>query len=122
MGMSRVSFTIPDEFGARLKKQVPHQMRSAFVAAAIRERLQRIEDEALSRELREGYLARREEDAGINAEWEAATLESWQIERATRALPNWGEPAFDDYGAISVSPSAWRIRRCTRLTGRPVIV
>lgn len=77
MAMSRVNFTIPNEVAAELNNQVPNRKRSAFVTAAIRERLRRMEDEALSRELKEGYKARREEDAAINAEWEAATLESW---------------------------------------------
>lgn len=75
--MSRVNFTIPDEVATLLNEQVPHRKRSAFVAAAIRDRLRRMQEDALSRELKEGYMARRDEGAAINAEWEAATLESW---------------------------------------------
>ena len=36
-----------------------------------------LEKEKLEKELKEGYLARREEDAEINKEWEIATLEGW---------------------------------------------
>ena len=77
MVMSKVNFTIPAETVALLNDRIAHRKRSAFVAAAIRERLLQIDDEALGRELREGYQARREEDASINAEWEVATLEKW---------------------------------------------
>jgi len=77
MAMSKVNFTIPAEIVALLNDRIAHRKRSAFVAAAIRERLAEIDSEALDRELREGYEARRDEDAAINAEWEAATLESW---------------------------------------------
>jgi len=77
MVMSKVNFTIPAETVALLNERIAHRKRSAFVAAAIRERLQLMAEDNLSRELKEGYLARREEDAEINAEWEVATLENW---------------------------------------------
>ena len=60
-----------------LKAHVSKRKRSAFVTAAIRDRLQEPEQERLRETLAEGYLARREEDAGVNAEWEAASLEDW---------------------------------------------
>ena len=77
MAMARINFTIPAEVAALLNDRVPNRKRSAFVAAAIRERLTQMEQEALDQALREGYLERRGEDAAINAEWESATLESW---------------------------------------------
>jgi len=77
MAMSKVTFTIPDEVATSLNERVPYGRRSAFVAAAIRDRLRRMHEDERSRELKEGYSARREEDVAINAEWEAATLESW---------------------------------------------
>ena len=60
-----------------LKAHVNKRQRSAFVTAVIREKLQELEPERLRGALVEGYLARREEDAGVNAEWEAASLEDW---------------------------------------------
>ena len=60
-----------------LKAHVNKRRRSVFVTAAIREKLQELEPERLRETLAEGHLARREEDAGINAEWEVATLEDW---------------------------------------------
>jgi len=78
MAMSKVNYTIPAEIVALLNDRIAHRKRSAFVAAAIRERLLQIDDEVLDRELREGYRVRAREGARINAEWEAATLESWE--------------------------------------------
>jgi metal-responsive CopG/Arc/MetJ family transcriptional regulator len=75
MAMSKVNFTIPEELIALLNNRIAHRKRSAFVAAAIQESLLRMNDEALDRELSEGYRARAGEGARINAEWEAATLE-----------------------------------------------
>jgi len=60
-----------------LKQSVSDRKRSSFVAAAIREKLLRLEREQLEKELIEGYCVRREEDAAMNAEFEYATLENW---------------------------------------------
>ncbi len=69
----KLNFTIPEEIATRLKANVGERKRSSFVAAAISERLKQLEDE----QLKEGYLATREEDAALNEEWESATLEGW---------------------------------------------
>ena len=73
----KMNFTVPEDIVAKLKTRVSERKRSAFVAAAIREKLNQQEEEELDQALIEGYLARREEDAKINREWEAATLEGW---------------------------------------------
>lgn len=73
----RVNFTIPEDTVAVLKARVSERSRSAFVGAAIRDRLTQLEQEALRRNLIEGYLARREEDAEVSKEWEGPTLEHW---------------------------------------------
>jgi hypothetical protein len=77
MKSSRVNFTIPEDVATMLKAHVSERKRSAFVAAAISDRLRQLEEERLRETLAEGYRARREEGAGINAEWEVATLEDW---------------------------------------------
>lgn len=73
----RVNFTIPEDVAFMLKAHVSKRRRSAFVAAAIRDRLYQLEQDRLRETLIEGYLARRGEDASIGAEWEAASLEDW---------------------------------------------
>lgn len=73
----KVNFTIPEDIVATLKARVGERGRSAFVGAAIRDRLAHLEQEELRRNLVEGYLARREEDAEVSKEWEGPTLEHW---------------------------------------------
>lgn len=76
-GAVKADFTIPMAILQRLKRIIQSQRRSAFVAEAIAEKLDAIERARLKAELREGYLATRDENAVLNREWEAATLEGW---------------------------------------------
>jgi len=73
----RVNFTIPEDILATLKERVGESSRSAFVGAAIRDKLNQLEEEGLRNSLIEGYVARRDEDSGINREWERPTVEGW---------------------------------------------
>lgn len=77
MSAVKVDFTIPSDLDERLRQSVEAGKRSNFVADAIREKLAALEREKVRAELREGYLATRDEDAEINRTWEAATLEGW---------------------------------------------
>ena len=72
------NFTVPQDIVEKLKEVVAKRERSAFVSAAIKEKLQRQEKEQLNQELIEGYKAMRRENKQTNAEWEAATLEGWE--------------------------------------------
>ncbi len=78
MRMLKQNFTIPEEIAIQLKARIGERKRSAFVAAAIAEKLREIERQQLEQELIEGYKVRSQEDKDINKEWERATLEGWQ--------------------------------------------
>ncbi len=78
MKTMKVNFTIPEDVVATLKGRVGERNRSAFVTAAVRDRLHDLEQEELKQTLIEGYLARRDEAAEVNKEWEATTLEGWE--------------------------------------------
>jgi HD superfamily phosphohydrolase YqeK len=73
----KLNFTVPENVAEELKTRVSKRKRSAFVAAAVFDKLKELEQAQLRRDLVEGYQARREEDAEINKEWEGATLEEW---------------------------------------------
>lgn len=73
----KLNFTIPEDIAEGLQSRVSKRKRSAFVAAAVAEKLKRLEEEQLIKELTEGYQVRRVEDTSINSEWESATLEGW---------------------------------------------
>lgn len=75
----KLNFTVPEDVAEELKARVSKRKRSAFVAAAVAEKLKEIEQEQLRRSLVEGYQARRVEDAEVNQEWEVATLEEWHV-------------------------------------------
>jgi hypothetical protein len=73
----KLNFTVPEDVAAALKTRVSKRKRSAFVAAAVLDKLKELEQEQLTQALMEGYQARREEDTEINKEWEEDTLEGW---------------------------------------------
>ena len=74
----RLNFTIPEDVVMLLKAHVSERKRSAFVGDAIREKLKELQQERLRQTLAEGYLARRDEDASTNREWEQPTVEGWR--------------------------------------------
>ena len=71
----KLNFTVPEDIAEALKARISKRKRSAFVAAAVLAKLKELEQEQLRQALMEGYQTRREEDAEINREWEASTLE-----------------------------------------------
>ena len=73
----KMNFTIAEDTISRMKNIVPEGNRSGFVGSAIEEKLDQTEREQLLELMKEGYLARRQEDIETNQEWEAATLEGW---------------------------------------------
>ena len=73
----RMTFTIPEEIARKLRDSVVERQRSAFVTTAVGEKLMNLENEAVRRSLIAGYIERYEEDKGLNAEWEPATLQGW---------------------------------------------
>jgi len=73
----KLNFTVPEDIAEALKSRVSRRKRSAFVAAAVAEKLEELEKEQLRQSLIEGYQARQAEDAEVNQEWEGATLEKW---------------------------------------------
>ena len=73
----KINFTVPEDVAEALKTRIGKRKRSAFVTAAVRDRLKQIEIENLKQSLIEGYQVRCAEDSAINGEWEEATLENW---------------------------------------------
>ncbi len=70
----KLNFTVPEDVAEALKARVSKRKRSAFVAAAVADKLKELEEEQLRQSLVEGYRARQAEDAELNKEWEGATL------------------------------------------------
>lgn len=73
----KLNFTIPEDVAEALKACVSRRKRSAFVAAAVADKLKELEKEQLRQSMVEGYQARQAEDSEINQDWEKPTLEEW---------------------------------------------
>jgi len=70
----RLNITIPEDIAKKLNKI---SNKSKFIAEAVNEKLDELENEELMRILAEGYKAAKEEDKAVNKEWEKITLEGW---------------------------------------------
>ncbi len=75
MYLKRLNITLPEKIAQEIK-YIPN--KSAFIAVAVKEKLDRINKEKLDKLLIEGYKATRKEDKEINQEWEKITLEEWR--------------------------------------------
>jgi len=73
----KLNFTVPEDVAEALKAHVSRRKRSAFVSAAVADKLKELENEQLRQSLVEGYQVRQVEDAEVNQEWEEAVLEEW---------------------------------------------
>ena len=80
----KLNFTVPEDIAEELRTRVSKRHRSAFVAAAVAEKLKELEAEQLRQSLVEGYKARQAEDIEVNQEWEGVTLEEWPRYRDRR--------------------------------------
>ena len=73
----RITITLPAEVMGRLAARA-NGNRSAFIAEAVTVRLKELERQELEADLREGYIAMREENLRLVKEWEPAGFEVWR--------------------------------------------
>ncbi len=67
MNTVRINITLPFEIAQMLEKV---KNKSAFIAEAIKERIEREEKATLVREMSEGYKARKKEDRELSLDWD----------------------------------------------------
>ncbi len=70
MNTVRVNITLPMEIAQMLRNV---KNKSAFIAEAIRERVEREEKSNLIKELTEGYQIRRKEDNELSLDWDTTS-------------------------------------------------
>lgn len=70
MNTVRVNITLPMEIAQMLRNV---KNKSAFIAEAIRERIDREEKANLIKELTEGYQIRRREDNELSLDWDTTS-------------------------------------------------
>lgn len=76
--MKRLNITLPDDIVNELDS-IPNKSR--YIAAALKEKMEKEKKQKLDALLCEGYQTTKEEDEALDKEWEKATLESWNKTR-----------------------------------------
>jgi hypothetical protein len=76
--MKRLNITLPDEIAKNLVS-IPNKSR--YIAAALKEKMEKEKKLKLDALLCEGYQATKEEDKTLNEDWENVTLEAWNRTR-----------------------------------------
>ena len=77
MSMVRMSITIPEELAQKLDQVAGSRKKSEFITESLKERIKKMEEEKLQRELAEGYKAQKDESLSIAEEFGAVDLEGW---------------------------------------------
>jgi metal-responsive CopG/Arc/MetJ family transcriptional regulator len=77
MSVVRLNITIQEELVRQLEKLVGPREKSHFIAEALKQRIEEIQEEELNETLEEGYKARKQESLSIAKEFEAVDVEGW---------------------------------------------
>ena len=77
MSMVRLNITIQEELARELDKLVGPREKSHFIAEALKQRIEEIQEEELNKILEEGYKAREQQSLSIAKEFEAVDVEAW---------------------------------------------
>ena len=73
----RTTVQIDDELMARVRRLVPPRGFSQFVNEALAARAENLERERVETEMREGYLATRDDRQELNRDWGPIDGEGW---------------------------------------------
>ena len=77
MSVVRLNITIQEELARQLDKLVGPRKKSHFIAEALKQRIEEIQEEELNKMLEEGYKARKQESLSIAKEFEDVDMEGW---------------------------------------------
>jgi metal-responsive CopG/Arc/MetJ family transcriptional regulator len=73
----RTTVHLEEGLAEKVRELVPSRGVNRFINEAVAEKVQAIERKKIEDEMRRGYIARRNEDLEIAADWEAVDLEHW---------------------------------------------
>jgi hypothetical protein len=73
----RTTVYVDDAVLERARRQVGERGLSRLVNQALTEKLDAIEERQIEEQMREGYLASREERAALNEDWQSVDGERW---------------------------------------------
>jgi metal-responsive CopG/Arc/MetJ family transcriptional regulator len=75
--MVRTTVYLNDDLNERLRRLVPNRGLNRFINDAVADKIHALEEQRLIAEMREGYIATREDRDDIAREWDAVDLEGW---------------------------------------------
>jgi len=73
----RTTVHLEERLAEKVRQLVPSRGVNRFINEAVAEKVEAIERKKIEDEMREGYIARRDEDLEIAADWEVVDLENW---------------------------------------------
>ncbi len=74
---TKTTVTLDEKLLNRLREVVPQRGISRFINEAVAEKLAALERQRIEDEMKEGYIATREDRDALAADWAAADLEGW---------------------------------------------
>jgi len=75
--MVRLNITIPEDLAHKLNKMVGARKKSQFISEALKEKIEKIQNEEIQKALEEGYKSRKNESLLIAKDFESVDLEGW---------------------------------------------
>ena len=73
----RLNITLPRKVAQELEKLSGSRNRSQFIAEAVQQKIEKLRDEELKKQLIEGYKATKKESLDLAEEFEFIDLEGW---------------------------------------------
>ncbi|NVM20676.1 MAG: ribbon-helix-helix protein, CopG family [Desulfobacterales bacterium] len=77
MDTVRLNITLPEDLAHQLDRLVGPRKKSRFITEALRQRIEKMENDQIQKRLKEGYKARKAESLAITKEFEPTDLEGW---------------------------------------------
>jgi len=77
MNAVRMNITLPKELAKQLDELAGRKKKSQFIAEALRQKMEQLQNTQLQLLLEEGYKFNRQENISIAKEFEAIDLEGW---------------------------------------------
>jgi len=75
--MTRTTIYLDDTLLARVRRYVPPRSLSQLVNELLAERIAQLEQAEIEAQMREGYLATRQERQELSNDWQAVDSEGW---------------------------------------------
>jgi metal-responsive CopG/Arc/MetJ family transcriptional regulator len=77
MSTVRLNITVPEKLAHQLDSLVGPRKKSRFIAEALRQQIEKIQNERMQKLLEEGYKDRKVESRAFAKEFEPVDLEGW---------------------------------------------